>query len=156
MPAERTSEEARAFAVVVETMRGEFKVFGEALGDLTRQVRAGFDEVKRGFEDVHRRFEQVDLRFAQVDARFDQVDARFDQVDARFDQVDARFDQVDARFDRVERDLADVKHDVGLVKIAVLEHSRELKEVRASLDRKVDRDEVEGIVERVLSRSHGR
>jgi hypothetical protein len=34
----------RAFAVVVEQLRGEFKVFGEALGGLRQQMTDGFDE----------------------------------------------------------------------------------------------------------------
>ena len=38
------------------------------------------------------------------------------------------------------------------MKIAVLEHSRGLKEVHMALEKKVDRDEVEAIVERIATR----
>ena len=38
------------------------------------------------------------------------------------------------------------------MKIAVLDHSRELKEIRVGLEKKVDRDEAEGIVQRVIAR----
>ena len=57
-------------------------------------------------------------------------------------QVDARFAQVDARFDGVDR-------EINLVKCAVLENSRELRDIRAT---KVSRDEVESIVERATAR----
>ena len=124
----RPARSARAFSVLVEEMRSQFKVFGEAL------------EQQR---------EQMARRFDQVDQRFDQVDRRFDQVDRRFEQVDRRFEQVDQRFERVDREL-------GLVKAAVLENSREIRQLRGAVEaldaKKADRDEVEGIVERVLVR----
>jgi septal ring factor EnvC (AmiA/AmiB activator) len=111
-PADSASDEARGFAVVVEKMYGEFKVFGEALAGLTAQVKAGF-------EDVGRRFAEVDRRFGQIDKRFERVDQRFEQIDQRFEHV--------------EQELAVVKHEVGLVKAVVLEHGRALKEIRAAV-----------------------
>ena len=127
-----TSDEARGFAVVVETMHAEFKVFGEALGGLRTQMTDGFEEMHR---------------------RFAEVDRRFDRVDQRFAGVDQRLDGMDQRFDRVERDL-------GLVKVAVLAHGRELRELRSTVTdlaaTKVNRDEVETIVERVVARSGAR
>jgi hypothetical protein len=77
------------------------------------------------------------------------VDAHVQSVDARLqsfrEEVDARFDKVDGRLDRVE-------HDVVLLKDAVVENTRELKHLRTAVDKKVDRDEVESIVEGVLRR----
>jgi hypothetical protein len=58
--------------------------------------------------------------------------------------------EVHAGFERVDRELTDVKHELGLVKSAVLEHGRELREIR---DRKVDRDEVAGIVQGIVARA---
>jgi hypothetical protein len=120
----RSPSAARGFAVVVEEMRSQFKVFGEALQGLCERVDAGFA--------------QVDVRFAQVDARFAQVDARFGQVDTRFGQVD---------------------REIGLLKTAVLENGRDIRDVRntlsrveVALEKKVDREEVESIVERVIAR----
>ena len=117
----------RGFTVVLEQLQGQFQVFGEALTGLSDRMNAGFE------------------------------------------QVDRRFQQVDRRFEQVEREL-------GLVKTAVLEHSRELKEHRRLLEdhgrmledhgrelkelrvgveelaaKKVERDEVEGIIERVIA-----
>jgi septal ring factor EnvC (AmiA/AmiB activator) len=84
------------------------------------------------------------------------LDRRFDEVDRQFEAVDTRFETMDRRFDRVERDLVVVKQELALVKTAVLETNREVKDLRRADEdlyaRKVDRDEVEGIVERVLER----
>ena len=67
------------------------------------------------------------------------------EVDLRFEAVDRRFDAVDARSDRTDGELA-------LVKAAVLENNRELKELRGAVTRMVNRDEVEAIVARALTR----
>jgi hypothetical protein len=64
-----------------------------------------------------------------------------EEMRAGFAEVDRRFEHVDRRFDRIEQ-------DVGLVKIAVLDHARELKEIRVALGNKVDRHELETLVAR--------
>ncbi len=124
-PIEGPSADARAFTVAVEQMQSQFKVFGEALLGLTEEVRTGF---------------------ARVDARFEQVDARFDRIDARFEQVDARFEQVEGRLDHLDR-------EVGLVKVAVLENARDIRDVKTSLARLEGSFDarVEAIVDRKLA-----
>ena len=52
-----------------------------------------------------------------------------DKIDSGLASVNDRFDKVDAEF--------------GRVKDALMEHGRQLKDIRAALDRKVDRDELE-------------
>jgi hypothetical protein len=116
-----TKRNGQAFGVIVEELRGHFRVYGEALAAL----RQTMDE----------RFDQVDRLFGAMDRRFADVDRRFDQVDQRFTEVDRRFDHVDRRLDRTDS-------DIGLVKAAVLEHARELKEIRVILEKKADREEV--------------
>jgi chromosome segregation ATPase len=124
-PPRQTAAGAHQFAVVAEELRGQFKVFGEAL---------------QSFRE-------------HVDSRLDEVDRRFEQIDRRFEQIDRRFERIDRRFERVE-------HEIGLLKDAALEHGRELKkhgqqleELRAAVERKVDRNEVEAIVERAVAGS---
>ena len=77
------------------------------------------------------------------------VDARLQSFREEFqtfrEDVDASFQKVDTRFDRVE-------HDIVLIKDAVIETTRELKRNWVAVDKKVDRDEVEGIVEGVVHR----
>jgi septation ring formation regulator EzrA len=107
MKAEPTSAD---FTVVLEDLRSNFAVFGEAL------------QVVR--EEMGQRFEQVDRRFEQIDRRFEQIDRRFEQVDYRFEQVDYRFDQIDRRFDRAEGELGGLTTDMTLVKSAVIELAR--------------------------------
>jgi hypothetical protein len=94
---------ARAFTVVVEQLRGEFKAFGEALGGLRQQMTDGFERVEQELGDV-------------------------------------------------KRDVAEMKVDLGLVKSAATTHTRELREIRSALGNKVERGEVEAIVEHVVAR----
>jgi hypothetical protein len=68
------------------------------------------------------------------------------------ERMDVRFDAADRRFEGIELRLGRVELDVGLVKTAVLQHSRELEGVRMAIEKKVDRDEVEAIVERIATR----
>jgi archaellum component FlaC len=121
----------RALTAVVEGMRSDFKAFGTRLEGLDDKMTAGF---------------------ARVDERLDGVDERLDGVDQRLDGVEQRLSHVEGQIADLSRDVADLSHDVadlshevGLVKVAVLEHGRDLK-------RKVDRDEVEAVVERVVAR----
>ncbi|HEY1693163.1 MAG TPA: hypothetical protein VGG39_13435 [Polyangiaceae bacterium] len=107
------SELARGFAVVVEEMRGHFKVFGEQLslqGD----------------------------RLAKVEEKVTRLDEKVTRLDEKVTGLDEKVTRLDQRMERVE-------HRLGLVEVAVLEVGREVK-------RKVDRDDVEAIVEGVLAR----
>jgi archaellum component FlaC len=111
------SDGAHAFVVVVEQLRGEFKVFGEALDGLRQRMNE-----------------------------------RFDAVDRRFERVEHELGEVKRDLGEVKQDLADVKVDLGLVKSAATTHTRELKEIRGALGNKVERGEVETIVEHVVAR----
>jgi len=71
-------------------------------------------------EELHR---VVVQGFASVTDRLDSADARLNAVEARLTE------KMDAEF--------------GRVKDALMEHGRQLKDIRAALDRKVDRDELE-------------
>jgi hypothetical protein len=140
------------FTVVLEDIRSQNKVVSESVLGLRETMEAGFAAVDRRFEAVDRRFDAMDARFEAVDRRFDAMDARFERVDARFDRVDARFDRVDGEIAVVKGDLTVVKADLSLVKAAVLENSRDLKDLRVAVTRKVDSDEVEAIVARAVGR----
>jgi hypothetical protein len=49
-PAKRASAGAHEFTVVVEEMRSQFKVFGEALQGMREQMAEGFDRVDRDMD----------------------------------------------------------------------------------------------------------
>jgi archaellum component FlaC len=89
--------------------------------------------VVQGFASVHDRIDGVNDRIDAVNDRIDAVNERIDDASDRLDSglaaVNARFDAVDAEF--------------GQVKDALMEHGRQLKDIRSALDRKVDRDELE-------------
>jgi hypothetical protein len=105
---------AREFVVVLEEVRSQFKVFGEALQGVN--------------ENVDRLDRTVTSGFGRVDR------------------------EMAAGFGRLDREL-------GLVKEVVLDHGRQLREIRgsvtrleAAMEKKVDRDEVEAIVDRSRAR----
>ena len=114
-------EGERAFAVVVEQLRGEFKVFGEALGGLRQQMTEEIGGLRQQMTDG-------------------------------FERVDRELGDVKRDLAEVKRDLGEVKVDLGLVKSAVTTHTRELREIRGALGNKVERGEVEAIVEHAVAR----
>jgi archaellum component FlaC len=130
--AARRAPGSQAFTVVLEEVRSQFKVFGEALESLS-------EKVDRGFEQVDRRFEQVDRRFEKIEHRLDGIDVRLDGIDVRLDGIDVRLDGIDVRLDGLTRDM-------GLVKTAVLDQHREL-------GTKVNREEVHQVVESAVERA---
>jgi hypothetical protein len=75
------------------------------------------------------------------------------------EQMHAGFDRVDRRFEEVDQDIALLKHAVLELKAQGQDHGRQLEglrtEVRDLAAKKVDRDEVESIVERVVARTAG-
>ena len=78
-------------------------------------------------EELHR---VVVQGFASVNDRFDSVDSK---VDSGLAAVNQRIDALQIHMDT----------EFGRVKDALTEHGRQLKDIRAALDRKVDRDELE-------------
>jgi predicted nuclease with TOPRIM domain len=75
-------------------------------------------------ERLCRRLDSVDGRLDRVEGGLHRVEGRLDRVEGRLDGVDGRLDAVDGRLERIEN----------------------------KLDTKVDRDDVEKIVERVVAR----
>jgi hypothetical protein len=116
---------ARAFAVVVEQLRGDFKVFGEALGGLRQQVT---EEIGGLRKEVTR------------------------EIGGLRKEMNDRFERVEHELDGVKRDLGEVKVDLALVKSAAMTHTRELREIRSALGNKVERGEVETIVAHAVAR----
>jgi hypothetical protein len=76
----------------------------------------------------------------------------FAAVDRRFERVEQELGEVKRDLGEAKRDLGEVKVDLGLVKSAATTHSRELREIRAALGNKVERGEVEAIVEHAVAR----
>jgi hypothetical protein len=60
--AARRAPGSQAFTVVLEEVRSQFKVFGEALGSLSEKVDRGFEQVDRRFEKIEHRLDGIDVR----------------------------------------------------------------------------------------------
>lgn len=130
--ADIASDVARGFAVVVEEMRGQFHVFGEKLSSLDEK----FDALDAKVTSLDEKFTgKIDALDAKFTGQIDALDAKFT---GKLDALDAKVTSIDLRLERVE-------HDVEGIKDAVLQTREELK-------KKVDRDEVEAIAERVVIR----
>jgi archaellum component FlaC len=106
-----------AFAVVVEQLRVEFRVFGETLGGLRQEMNHRFERVEHELGEVKRGLSEVKRDVGEV-----------------------------------QRELGEVKVDLALVKSAATTHTRELREIRSALGNKIERGEVETIVEHTVAR----
>jgi archaellum component FlaC len=95
-------------------------------------------------EELHR---VVVQGFASMGDRIDSVDSRVADLrahmDTEFGRVQEQFGQVQEQFRHVHEEFGRVHQEFGRVKDALMEHGRQLKDIRGALDRKVDRDELE-------------
>jgi predicted nucleic acid-binding Zn-ribbon protein len=82
--------------------------------------------------------EDLLAKFSAFGEKMDSLEAKMDR---RFEQMDRRFEQIDRRFDGVEE-------RIGRVESAILEHTRQLKDLRAAVDCKVDRDQLRDLLQR--------
>jgi hypothetical protein len=149
---------ARAFAVVVEQLRGEFRVFGEALGGLRQQVTEEVGGLRQQVtEEVGGLRQQVTEELGGLRQQVtEELGGLRQQVTEELgglrQQMNDGFAAVERRFERVEHELGEVRVDLALVKSAATTHTRELKEIRSALGNKVERGEVEAIVEHAVAR----
>jgi chromosome segregation ATPase len=123
--------DAPSLVVILEDMRSQFTVFGEAL------------QISR--EESARHFEQIDSRFEQIDSRFDQIDHRLDQHEARFATLERATLENGRDIRELRRDVSEVRRDLGAVCSTV-------DRIENALAAKVNRDEVEAIIHRVVTR----
>jgi len=90
-----------------------------------------------------------------LDGLRERMEQRFDGVEQRFDRVEQRLDRVERVVHEHERQLRDVQAQLGDVHTQLRDMNAQLGDLRVAVDRKVDRDEVEGIVERAVGRVVG-
>jgi archaellum component FlaC len=77
---------ARAFAVVVEQLRGEFKVFGEALGGLRQEMNDRFERVEHDLGEVKRDLSEVKRDVGAVQRELGEVETIVEHTVARIAQ----------------------------------------------------------------------
>ena len=62
------------FTVILEELRSQFRVFGEALQGMREHMDQRFEQVDQRFEQVNQRFEQVDRQLVTVNERLGRVE----------------------------------------------------------------------------------
>jgi hypothetical protein len=132
------SSRSQGSGVVIEEMRSQFKVFGEAVLGV-RQDLAGFRE------EVTSRFERVDREMALGFARVDR------EMAEGFGRIDRDLELVKSAIVDHSRELRDLRGEVGELRGEVGELRGAVNKVEAVLEKKVERDEVEAIVRRVAT-----
>ncbi|MGO8996395.1 MAG: hypothetical protein ACLQVI_24030 [Polyangiaceae bacterium] len=123
---------------MIEEMRSQFKVFGEAVLGV-RQDLAGFRE------EVTSRFERVDREMALGFARVDR------EMAEGLGRIDRDLELVKSAIVDHSRELRDLRGEVGELRGEVGELRGAVNKVEAVLEKKVERDEVEAIVRRVAT-----
>ncbi|PIR46984.1 MAG: hypothetical protein COV07_01460 [Candidatus Vogelbacteria bacterium CG10_big_fil_rev_8_21_14_0_10_45_14] len=66
-----TTTKRDQYTVVLEDLRANFRVFGEALAGLSGRVDEEFEKMGERFEAIDRRFEAIDKRFDGIDKKLD-------------------------------------------------------------------------------------
>lgn len=129
------SPSAADFTIVLEDLRSQFKVFGEAL----ETVREEMGQSVTGLRE--------------------EIGTLRDEVRSGFKEVDGRLGTLERDMLLVKTVVVEHSHDLKELRDTSLEHGRDLKELRTAVDRltekvdhKVDRAEVGAIVEGVLAR----
>lgn len=112
---------ARYAAILLESVKNDFRSFGEGL-DLLR-------------EEVHEVKENGDATFEELGRFKMETAVKFDQIDSRFNQMDARFDRIEVRLDRIEGELLSIK--------------TEIQELKQSLTKKAELEKLQGLEQRV-------
>ena len=115
------SRDSRAYTLVLEDIRSQFAVFGEALGGLRETMNRRFDKVEN---DI------ALLKVAVIQNSHDIKEIRQDITEIRQDIVEIRADIVEIRQDIVEirQDIVEIRADIA--------------GIRSTLEDKVDRSEL--------------
>lgn len=91
---EREEENNRALHVVIESMRDEFKVYGDSIVDLNAK-----------FGKISGRLDSIDNRLDGIDNRLDGIDGRLHHLEGDVEQIKTYiFDNVEPRMYKIEMD----------------------------------------------------
>ncbi len=81
--------------VVIEDLRGEFKLFWEKLSSIDRKV----DSLEGKIETIDGRLVSVESRLGSVEGRLGSVEGRLGSLEGRFDSFEGRFDSLEGKLD---------------------------------------------------------
>lgn len=68
-------------------------------------------------------------RLGGLEKRFDSLEGRIDGLEKRFDGLEGRIDGLEKRFQRVENDVNKLKEEQGMIKQAVMETNKNVKQL---------------------------
>lgn len=117
--AQSTGIDASAFAVVLEDLHAKFDVFGEAL-QLVRGDVAGLREDVNGLKQ--------DMAETRADVRVLREDVNVLKQDMAETRADVKVLREDVNV--LRHDVGVLRQDVDLLKVAVIDNSREIKQLR--------------------------
>jgi predicted nuclease with TOPRIM domain len=119
--------------------------------------------VVQGFASVNDRFDALDAKLSgridgleggmgRLEGGMGRLEGRMGRLEGRMDGLEGRMDGLEAKMDgleaKMETGFARVDEAFAYVRRALLDHNEELR-------KKVDRDEVEALVERAVARAIG-
>ena len=127
--------EDHAVAVLLEDLRSQFRVFGEALQGqrdalqrLDDKATAGFNAqdvrlqrletgvsvLRTDVSDVKERLGHVEIRLEGVETRLESVETRLESVETGLESVETRLESVEIRLESVDTRLGRVEHHLEL------------------------------------------
>lgn len=74
--------------VLLENLSSQFKVFGEGLEIVQKQV----SEVNQKVDGLERRFDKLELKVDSLERRFDSLEKKVDGLERRFDGLEKKVD----------------------------------------------------------------
>ncbi|MDP5256646.1 hypothetical protein CAY60_004010 [Shouchella clausii] len=72
---------------------------------------------------------ELAARLGGLEKRFDGLEGRIDGLEKRFDGLEERIDGLEKRFQRVENDVNKLKEEQGMIKQAVMETNKNVKQL---------------------------
>ncbi|WP_062748365.1 hypothetical protein [Shouchella tritolerans] len=72
---------------------------------------------------------ELTTRLGGLEKRFDGLEGRIDGLEKRFDGLEGRIDGLETRFQRVENDVNKLKEEQGMIKQAVMETNKNVKQL---------------------------
>ncbi len=92
------------YTVVLESLRSDFKVFGEALQMTHERMDRGFTEVNRRLDRLEGRMENVELKLAEHDTRIKQLELAITELikELRDDKKQKEIDALKVRVATLE------------------------------------------------------
>jgi chromosome segregation ATPase len=156
----------RALAVLLESMQADFRVVGETLQDFRADVNARFDRVDHDIvllkdavlehsRELGRHSQRIDANTREVGRCNERIDANTREVGRCNERIDANTRELERHSHRIDANTLELERhgqQIDANTLGLERHGQQIDALRGAVEAKVDRDEVESIVERVVRR----